>query len=834
MRFVSISVHLLLKVPQRSKSAYDSGSVLMEYLSSVEEQFKGTSKVHASTLILKMLTTKYEWINYNTQKEKWKMSECVQEEKRLKVEKLDVVHVTTTNSNKRKGSSHGKGSSGDNSTPNKGFRTIRRLERNQRTVKVGNGVDLNVEAIGTLSLILECGFCLNLYGTLYVSSMTRNLIYVSKLIIDDFIFTFGYNKVYISLNSRVVGNGCLERNLFKLCLDNQFLKSLLSFNVNENVNLNKRKQDPETSSKLWHQRLGHISQDRMTRLVKDEVLLNFNFSDFEKMCRSIKGKMTKGNKKGATRSTRLLELIHTDICGPFPSSTGGHKSFITFIDDYSRYMYLFLINEKSESLEMFKTFKAEVENQLNRKIKVVRSDRGGEYYGRHTDVGQALGSFFNFCKDHGIINQYTLPGTPQQNGVAERRNRTLMDMVRSMLANSNIPKFLWTGALKTNWDETPIIHVPIPISMPLDTLNDHLIAQDHPNNVEENEPNPGINVEPQKTQQPLPHFDLELHQMDVKTEFLNGDLHEDVYMAQPQGFKSKGQEHLVCKLKKSIYGLKQASRQWYLKFDEVMKKHNFIKNQVDQCVYLKMSGSNFIILVLYVDDILLASNNIDLLHESKRFLSRNFDMKDLGEASYVIGIEIHRDRANGRLGLSQKAYIERILNRFNMQHCSPTVAPVIKGDVFGSHQYIAYICGMLGMFQSNPDLLHWKAAKKVIYDVDTLKVIGYLDSDFAKCKDTSRSTLGYIFMLSGGPVLGRVKNKPLKIYCDNSAAVSFSNSNSSTGAGLYLDTKYLFVRERVERICIEHIRTYEMLADPLTKGLTPKVFQGHVAKIGFR
>ncbi|GKD54343.1 putative RNA-directed DNA polymerase [Tanacetum coccineum] len=162
-----------------------------------------------------------------------------------------------------------------------------------------------------------------------------------------------------------------------------------------------------------------------------------------------KGKMTKGNKKGVTRSTGLLELIHTDICGSFPSGISGHKSFITFIDNYSRYMYLFLFNEKSESLETFKTSKAEVENQLDRKIKVVRSDRGGEYYGRHTDVGQAPGSFFDFCKDHGIINQYTMPGTPQQNGVAERRNRTLMDMVRSMLANSNLPEFLWTEALKT-------------------------------------------------------------------------------------------------------------------------------------------------------------------------------------------------------------------------------------------------------------------------------------------------------------------------------------------------------------------------------------------------
>nr|GEY04418.1 putative zinc finger, CCHC-type [Tanacetum cinerariifolium] len=112
-------------------------------------------------------------------------------------------------------------------------------------------------------------------------------------------------------------------------------------------------------------------------------------------------------------------------------------------------MYLFLINKKSESLEIIETFKAEVEHQLDHKIKVVRSDKGGAYYGRHTDVGQALIYFFDFCKDHAIINQYTMSGTPQQNGVAERRNRTLMDMVRSILANSKLPEFIWTEALKT-------------------------------------------------------------------------------------------------------------------------------------------------------------------------------------------------------------------------------------------------------------------------------------------------------------------------------------------------------------------------------------------------
>ena len=158
------------------------------------------------------------------------------------------------------------------------------------------------------------------------------------------------------------------------------------------------------------------------------------------------------------------------------------------------------------------------------------------------------------------------------------------------------------------------------------------------------------------------HFDLELHQMDVKTAFLNGDLVEDVFMVQPDGFVENGKEHLVCRLKKSIYGLKQASRQWYLKFDQVVTSFGFKENASDQCIYLKTSGSNFIILVLYVDDILLASSCIDLLLKTKQLLSNHFDMKDLGDASVVLGIQIHRDRSRGILGLSQKGYIEKSLD----------------------------------------------------------------------------------------------------------------------------------------------------------------------------
>ena len=141
--------------------------------------------------------------------------------------------------------------------------------------------------------------------------------------------------------------------------------------------------------------------------------------------------------------------------------------------------------------------------------------------------------------------------------------------------------------------------------------------------------------------------------MDVRTSFLNGDLVEDVYMSQPIVFEEVGKEHMVCKLHKSIYGLKWASRQWYLRFDEVITANGFKKNIVNQCIYMKVSRNKYIFLVLYVDDILLVANDTDLMVETKQLLFSHFDMKDLGEASYVLGIQILCDRPSGILIMSQ-------------------------------------------------------------------------------------------------------------------------------------------------------------------------------------
>ena len=124
------------------------------------------------------------------------------------------------------------------------------------------------------------------------------------------------------------------------------------------------------------------------------------------------------------------------------------------------------------------------------------------------------------------------------------------------------------------------------------------------------------------------HYDLELHQMEVKTNFLNGNLEEEMYMNQPEGFLVKRKKHMVYKLKKSIYKLKQASKQWYLKFNDTITTFGFKENNVDRCIYLKVNGSKFIFLVLYVDDILLVTNDLGSLYETKKFLSKSFEMKD--------------------------------------------------------------------------------------------------------------------------------------------------------------------------------------------------------------
>ena len=267
---------------------------------------------------------------------------------------------------------------------------------------------------------------------------------LSKLDESGYHFPFGNKNVEVSLNSSIVGECLLRDGLYQLDLNSD----AIAFHV-DNAGT-KRDLMKENYYSLWHKRLGHISQERIGRLIKIQNFPQLVYDNIESCVDCIKGKLTKTRKKqGAARSSDLLELIHTDISGPYSHSLCGKSFFVTFIDDFSRYGYVYLISHKSEALERFKIFKTEVEKQLGKVIKILRSDRGGEYYGKHGDLGQCLGPFAEFLQSCGIKAQYTMPGTPEQNGVAERRNRNLMDMVRNMISRTKLPQSLWGEALQT-------------------------------------------------------------------------------------------------------------------------------------------------------------------------------------------------------------------------------------------------------------------------------------------------------------------------------------------------------------------------------------------------
>jgi hypothetical protein len=148
-------------------------------------------------------------------------------------------------------------------------------------------------------------------------------------------------------------------------------------------------------------------------------------------------------------------------------------------------------------------------------------------------------------------------------------------------------------------------------------------------------------------------------------------------MQQPQGYEVKGKENLVCRLKKSLYGLKQAPRQWYLKFDRFMTEQGYNRCHSDHCVYFKrLENGSYIILLLYVDDMLVVGSNMQDINVLKKKLANSFAMKDLGAAKKIFGMRITRDRKNRKLTLSQGEYTKKVLERFRMQNAKPVSTPL--------------------------------------------------------------------------------------------------------------------------------------------------------------
>ena len=285
---------------------------------------------------------------------------------------------------------------------------------NVQGLRVGNVARVTALAVGVYDLTLPSGFVFQLKNCYYVTAVSRNIISVSCLDVDGFHFIIKNNILSIYNADIFYGNAHLPNGLYVLNLEQP--KPI--YNID-----NKRfKSNDLNPTYFWHCCLDHVNEKRILKLHQDGLIHSFDLESFETCESCLLGKMTKAPYVGhIEKASDLLGLIHIDVYGPISSiSRGGYQYFITFTDDFSRYGYIYLMRHKFESFEKFKLFKNEVQNQLGKNIKTLRSDRGGEYLSQNFD---------DHLKDYGIVSQLTPLGTPQWNGVSERRKRTLLDMI---------------------------------------------------------------------------------------------------------------------------------------------------------------------------------------------------------------------------------------------------------------------------------------------------------------------------------------------------------------------------------------------------------------------
>lgn len=813
-----------------------------------------------------------------------------------------------------------------------------------------------------------------MYDVLHVPGLKANLFSVRSAAEKHLIVQFGHSRCWLKNKSgKLRATGTLYNKLYYL----------------DTINSAYHAASPASNTDLWHQRLGHagiqcIKSAHQNRLVIGADLSNVHVGVCEPC---IKGKMTRKpfDKHVGIKSSRPLELVHTDVCGPMQTkSIGGSTYFVSFIDDFSRYSYVYFMNEKSEVFARFKEFQALVENQTGLSISTLRSDNGGEYKNNNLE---------QYLLTHGIEHQTTVRYSPEQNGVAERFNRTVCESARAMIVESGLPKSFWAEAINTavytrnrlptkatsttpheRWfGHKPNIshirvfgcaaysHVPEQLRSKLDSKAENMVLVGYasrskgyrlydPNSrkvvirrdvifnetkygvgviepIEHATPNTnefsvdvtsqvntddvccdeprrstrphrppvrfGIDeysnstvetahiacyahgtVEPQSYREalispqskewqaaaqaeydslvenktwelvPLPSnrqtidckwvfrskYDKDgnierykgrlvargftqqagvdydetyapvikysslrallayalcnnmyIHQMDVVTAFLNGHLSEEIYMSQPEGFVKQGSEKLVCKLNKSIYGLKQSPRCWNAVLDKFLKSEGFSQSYADQCIYVKNSDNSKTIIAVYVDDLVIMSSTQSTLFQAKQRLTERFAMKDLGELHFLLGISI--EHKEDSLKLSQQAFIKQILSKYGMESCNPVSTPaamdvkLVKSDgskpvdqklyqsIIGSLLYlsvatrpdIAHSVGVLSKFNSCPTVTHLTAAKRVLrylkgtsyvgltYKRGDGALVGYSDASWADDSDDRHSTTGVAF-----------------------------------------------------------------------------------------
>jgi transposase InsO family protein len=327
---------------------------------------------------------------------------------------------------------------------------LQRLEeaKEVKAVVLGNSTSSKVSKVGVVDLEVRTSedgptSMIGLENTLFVPKLRKNLLSITCLMRDGIDASFKSSDMTCMLKrgSKVVGRAILSNNLWVLDTVGNG-SSTLEKNGGAMVNVAQGKQSME----VWHLRFNHLNQADLRRMAKDQVVrgldINGNGSLREEHCFGcLLGKQHRESFGSATTSERRepLALVHSDLVGPMEVETiqSRKRYILTFIDDCTRRSWIYLIRSKDEVFHWFKVWRAMVEVQSGHKVKVLRSDGGGEYISNIMKTWMA---------GEGVIQEFTIAYSPEQNGVAERFNRTLVEGVRSMLYGSGLSKSFWGEA----------------------------------------------------------------------------------------------------------------------------------------------------------------------------------------------------------------------------------------------------------------------------------------------------------------------------------------------------------------------------------------------------
>ncbi|GKA60685.1 putative RNA-directed DNA polymerase, partial [Tanacetum coccineum] len=762
-----------------------------------------------------------------------------------------------------------------------------------------------VTRIGKFELMSKSGVRINLNNCYYSSEMTRNIISFHALFKDGYQFSFDNENGDILVYS----NGCF---MFKASPCKGIYETVECISNDGNMILNVGLSNELDKSKLWNSRLGHVNKKRIAQLQKDRVLESFDFKS-DDVCEScLLGKITKSPFTGTCeRGEGLLDLVHTDGCEVFIRREAQDKLearsekyiFISYLKEPFGYLFykpkdnVVFVARRGVFLEREMISKEDSGSKIDLEEIQETSSRVSKpsqdpqfYYGFHIEEDKISDS--TLTELNKPANYKEAMASPE----AAKWKEAIKSEIQSMYDNQVWNLVDTTPGLKTvgyKW----IFKKKIYMDGKVHTYKARLVAkgytQTHRINYEETF-SPVAKIKSIRIMLAIAAFhDYEIWLMDVKTTFLNRKRTEDMFMAQPEGFENEKYPKRLCKLQKGIYRLKQASHSWNLCLHEKVTQFGFSRSEYESCVYVKVSRNVVVYLVLYVDDILLIGNDIPMLQNVKDWFGRCFAMKDLGDAAYILGINIYRDRTKHLIGFSQDTYLDKILKRFRMENskkgnlplnhgikiskdlCSKTddeldkMSRVPYASAIGSIMYamtctrpdVSFSLSMVSQHRQNPG------------EEKELRVTGYYDVGWQTDKDDSRPQSGWVFLLNEGAVTWKsskqdtvahstcefkyitaceaskeaiwMKNfirdlgvvptvqDPIEIFCDNESAVALTKEPKDHGKSKHIERKYYFVRSKVEEghVIVKDIRSKDNPADSFTKALAKSKHDEHAKSI---